>query len=105
MRRIQGCESIRDEQLAQQPGELGSIWAGERAQQPLLVVEVGAERLVDYRAPFRSQRNQGPTPVVGVGKAFHESGCLDAVDAVRYGAGGEDKRTHEFSGFEPVGWT
>jgi len=40
---------------------------------------VGADRLVDHGPPLHSEGDQRPTPVVGVGKPFHQPRGLDAV--------------------------
>jgi len=101
--RIQGRELIRQEQLAQQVSKLSPFAGGERRKEPLLVLQVGPNRLVHDAAATVGQGDQGAASIIRVGEPSDQSGRLDAVDAVGHRTGREHQGADQLSRTHLVG--
>jgi hypothetical protein len=76
-----------DQQLPQQPRELGLFLRCECRDQAPLGLEVAGSHAAHERSPLACEADEQAAPVVWVGHAFDEPFPLEPVDQVRHPAG------------------
>jgi hypothetical protein len=87
-----------DQQLSEQPRELGLLSLGESAEHPPLGLEVTRSDSCHESPPPPCEGDEEPSPVVRVGDALDEPGLHQPVDQMRHPA----RRAHQ--GPIELGW-
>jgi len=90
----------RDEQLAEERGEILALRFGEGGEQPLFVLKVRLDGAVDEGAPVVREHDESPAPISGVGLTANQSLRLQAVEELGHAAGGDHHRAAELASRE-----